>query len=49
MIGGISDSGGYSKTLYKLKCQNGNFEWSEMEVQLKTPRVYFVTSIVPAI
>ena len=39
---------GYSPHLYRLTLKNKQFEWSEMDVQLKTPRGYFVASLIPA-
>ena len=47
VIGGYSDSGGYSSDLFKLKLENGQFEWTTMTVKLKTPRQYFVASLIP--
>ena len=49
VIGGRSKTGGwhYSSDLLKLKLENGQFEWTTMTVKLKTPRVYFVASLIP--
>ena len=49
IIGGYSETGysHYSSLLYKFKCKNGSFEWSEMRVQLKIPRSEFVASLIP--
>ena len=47
VIGGESDSGVYSSDLFKLTLENGQFEWSTMNVKLKTPRYRFVASLIP--
>ena len=47
VIGGESDSGGYSSDLFKLKCENGQFEWTTMTIKLNTPRGFFVASLIP--
>ena len=52
VIGGVTGLNNHdeakSSSLYKLKCKNGTFEWSEMaEAQLKTPRSSFVASLIP--
>ena len=37
-----------SASVYKLSCDNGIFSnWIEMEVELKTPRAWFVASFIP--
>ena len=38
----------YSSSLFKLKYQNGSFEWSEMKVHPKLPRGDFVAALIPA-
>ena len=48
VIGGLSDSGGYSSDLFKLKLENGQFEWTTMNVKLNTPRGDFVAALIPA-
>ena len=49
VIGGKFYSGGfhYSSDLFKLKCENGQFEWTTLDVKLKTPRTSFVASLIP--
>ena len=49
VIGGRSDSGGfhYSSDLFKLKLENGQFEWTTMNVKLNTLRQNFVASLIP--
>ena len=46
VIGGYGDKH-YSPNLYKLTFIDKQFKWSEMDVQLKTPRRYFVASLIP--
>ena len=50
VIGGVSDTdGGHrSSDLIKLKLENSQFEWTTMNVQLNTPRISFVASLIPA-
>ena len=50
VIGGEFFSGGYqySSDLFKLTLENSQFEWTTMTVKLKTPRIYFVASLIPA-
>ena len=38
----------WTHKVYMLKCKNGTFKWSLMDVQLKTPRSFFVASLIPA-
>ena len=51
VFGGLSDASGgwhYSSSIYKMSCNNGQFsQWIELEVQLKTPRGWFVASFIP--
>ena len=50
VLGGLSYTGGfhYSSSVYKMSSNNGQFsKWIEMEVQLKTPRAWFVASFIP--
>ena len=47
VISGEDGDGIFSSNLYKLSLKNKKFEWSEMNVQLKTPRSQFVTSLIP--
>ena len=37
----------YSSDLYKLTLENNQYRWSEMNVKLKTPRKFFVASLIP--
>ena len=46
VIGGYSDSG-LSSDLFKLTLENGQFEWTTLDVKLNTPRAYFVASLIP--
>ena len=50
VIGGESNTGGYhiSSDIIKLKLENSQYEWATMNVKLKTPRKYFVASLIPA-
>ena len=52
VLGGQSDTDSdhylQSASVYKLSCDNGIFSnWIEMEVELKTPRAWFVASFIP--
>ena len=47
VLGGRSDTGGFSDSIYKLSCYNGQFTWEEMDVKLKTGRQYFVADFIP--
>ena len=47
VIGGSSSSSVYSSDLFKLTLENGQFEWTTMNVKLNTPRAYFVASLIP--
>ena len=48
VIGGEQYGEVYPSELYKLTLENKQFEWSEMNVHLKTPREQFVASLIPA-
>ena len=38
----------YSNAVYKMSCNDGIFSnWTELNVQLKTPRDQFVASFIP--
>ena len=49
VLGGQSNTDDLlSASVYKLSCDNGIFSnWIEMEVELKTPRAWFVASFIP--
>ena len=52
VIGGEYDTGWMnerypSSDLFKLKCKNGQFEWTTMNVKLNLPRYFFVASLIP--
>ena len=38
----------YSSDLFKLKLENGQYEWTTMNVKLNTSRAFFVASLIPA-
>ena len=51
VIGGRISEGSnpeYSSALYELSLKNKQFEWREMNVQLKTPKGDFVASLIPS-
>ena len=37
----------WTHKVYMLKCKNGTFKWNLMEIQIKTPRSFFVASLIP--
>ena len=45
-LGGQSDTH-YSDSIYKLSCNNGQFTWEEMDMKLKTARIWFVADFIP--
>ena len=48
VLGGKLDLNTFSSSVYKMSCRNGEFStWTEMDIQLKTPRGYFVASFIP--
>ena len=49
ILGGVDGSKWtYSSSIYKMSCDDGRFtRWIEMEVKLKTPRMWFVASFIP--
>ena len=47
VIGGRSSYSDFSSDLFKLKLENGQFEWTTMNVKLNTPRMQFVASLIP--
>ena len=48
VIGGCPAGSDYSSDLIKLKLENGQFEWTAMNVKLNTPRGYLVAALIPA-
>ena len=48
VIGGVSSDYSYSYSLFKMTCNNLNFEWTEItETKLKIPRSHHVSMVVP--
>ena len=47
VLGGFSDSGGTSNSLYKLSCSSNKCNWETLSQKLKTPRSQFVAIPVP--
>ena len=48
VIGGVSSDYSYSYSLFKMACNNLDFEWTEItETKLKIPRSHHVSMVVP--
>ena len=47
VIGGYSEGGSYSKSIYRLSCALWSCNWTEMKQKLSLGRVYFVAIPLP--